>query len=64
MSYAKLVIILHSVFVTVKYCYQIFARPWKSARTAAAALAPSSIAPSMKLRHPDAQSEQAKKTLP
>lgn len=40
-----------------------FARPAKSARTVIAARVPSSMAPSMKLRHPKAQSEQAKTML-
>ena len=36
----------------------------KSRHTSSAALDPSSIAPSIKLRHPTAQSELAKKTFP
>jgi hypothetical protein len=43
-------------------CYSLD-RPAKSARTAIAARAPSSMAPSMKLRHPNAQSEHANTML-
>lgn len=43
-------------------CYSLD-RPAKSARTVIAARVPSSIAPSMKLRHPNAQSEHANTML-
>lgn len=48
--------------VSAYLCYSLD-RPAKSARTVMAARAPSSMAPSMKLRHPNAQSEHANTML-
>jgi hypothetical protein len=50
-------------FATSLACFATFAAR-RSFCTASAAREPSSIAPSMKLRQPTAQSEFAKKTLP
>lgn len=54
-------------FVSLRYpmrpASHSLARPAKSALTVIAARVPSSMAPSMKLRHPNAQSEQANTML-